>query len=101
MERQLAEFGTVVVKFWLHVDADEQLRRFRARERSALKRWKITPEDWRNRAKRGAYRAAVEEMLQRTDTPVAPWTVVESNDKRHARLKTLDVLIGAVEQRLG
>ncbi len=100
MEQQLAHFGTVLLKFWLHIDAEEQLRRFREREEVAHKQWKITEEDWRTREKMGHYRDAVEEMLQRTTTPYAPWTVVESNCKRHARIKVLETVCEAIRKRL-
>ena len=100
MEQQLAHFGTVLLKFWLHIDAEEQLRRFREREEVAHKQWKISEEDWRNREKMGHYRDAVEEMLHRTTTPYAPWTVVESNCKRHARIKVLETVCEAIRKRL-
>jgi polyphosphate:AMP phosphotransferase len=100
MEQQLTDFGAVVRKFWLHIDADEQLRRFKERERISHKRWKITAEDWRNRKKWHEYRLAVDEMLFRTGTANAPWTVVESNSKKYARLKVLKTVNRAIEQRL-
>jgi polyphosphate:AMP phosphotransferase len=100
MEQQLAHFGTVLLKFWLHIDAEEQLRRFQEREEMAHKQWKITDEDWRNREKMGHYRDAVEEMLHRTTTPYAPWTVVESNCKRYARVKVLETVCEAIRKRL-
>ena len=100
MEQQLAHFGTVLLKFWLHIDAEEQLRRFREREEVAHKQWKISEEDWRNREKMGHYRDAVEEMLHRTTTPYAPWTVVESNCKRYARIKVLETVCEAIRKRL-
>lgn len=100
-ERQLADFGTVLVKFWLHIDRDEQLRRFQERSANPDKQWKITPEDWRNRQHWDDYREAVEEMLLRTSTSAAPWTVVEANDKRFARVKVLSVMLDALEKRLG
>ena len=100
MEQQLAHFGTVLLKFWLHIDADEQLRRFRERQEMAHKQWKITDEDWRNREKMGQYRDAVEEMLHRTTTPYAPWTIVESNCKRYARVKVLETVCEAIRKRL-
>ncbi len=101
MEQHLAHFGTVVLKFWLHIDPDEQLRRFREREGLSHKQWKITDEDWRNREKIGEYREAVEEMLYRTSTPYAPWTIVESNCKRHARVKVLETVCKAIRKRIG
>ena len=99
-EEQLAQHGTVIVKFWLHIDKDEQANRFRAREETPHKRWKITEEDWRNREKWGLYEPAVVEMLQRTSTPHAPWTVIAGNDKRHARLQALRVVIERLESAL-
>jgi polyphosphate:AMP phosphotransferase len=100
MEQHLTNFGAVLVKCWLHIDPAEQLRRFREREKTPHKRWKITDEDWRNRQKWDAYKAAVEEMLFRTSTPCAPWTIVESNCKLWARLKVLDTVIDAIEKKL-
>jgi polyphosphate:AMP phosphotransferase len=88
-EDQLLEHGTVLVKYWLHVTQDEQLRRFRQRERSSFKRWKITEDDWRNRARWKAYELAVNDMVERTSTRRAPWTLVEANDKYYARIKVL------------
>src|SRR5271166_851624 len=101
MEQQLAHFGTVLLKFWLHIDAEEQLRRFREREEVAHKQWKISEEDWRNREKMDQYREAVEEMLHRTTTPYAPWTIVESNCKRYARVKVLETVCEVIRERLG
>jgi len=100
MEQHLTNFGTVVVKIWLQIDQDEQLRRFRLREETPYKRWKITEEDWRNREKWGEYKVAVEEMLTRTSTPYAPWTIVEANCKWFARVKVLDTVVKAIEKRL-
>jgi len=99
-ERELAKFGTVVVKFWLHISRDEQLRRFEDRQRTREKSWKITDEDWRNRAKWPQYEAAVNEMLQRTSTRYAPWTVLEANDKLYARVKALRTVAEALERAL-
>jgi AMP-polyphosphate phosphotransferase len=101
MEQHLANFGAVILKFWLHIDPEEQLRRFREREGIPHKQWKITEEDWRNREKIDQYREAVEEMLYRTGTPYAPWTIVESNCKRHARVKVLETVCKAIRKRLG
>ena len=100
MEQQLVHFGTVLLKFWLHIDPDEQLRLFREREADTHKQWKITDEDWRNRSKRDQYRDAVEEMLYRTSTPHAPWTIVESNCKWYARVKVLETVCQAIRQAL-
>jgi polyphosphate:AMP phosphotransferase len=100
MEEQLHDHGTVVAKFWLHIDLDEQLKRFQARENDPEKQWKITPDDWRNREKWELYKPAIEEMLVRTSTSYAPWTVVESNDKRYARVKVLETLVKLLEENL-
>ncbi|NQV80369.1 MAG: polyphosphate:AMP phosphotransferase [Alphaproteobacteria bacterium] len=99
-EATLVGHGLVVAKFWLSIDADEQLKRFRAREATPFKRFKITEEDWRNRDKWAAYETAVNDMIARTSTEAAPWTLVEANDKRFARIKVLKTLVGAIEARL-
>jgi len=88
-EGQLVEHGIVLAKFWLHVTQEEQLRRFKERERVHYKRWKITAEDWRNREKWDDYETAVNEMVERTSTRIAPWTLVEANEKHFARIKVL------------
>jgi polyphosphate:AMP phosphotransferase len=93
MEQAYIGAGGGLIKFWLEVSKDEQLRRFQDRQEDHLKQWKITDEDWRNRSKWNEYEEAVEEMLGRTSTPSAPWTVVESDDKYYARLKTLHTVI--------
>jgi polyphosphate kinase 2 (PPK2 family) len=85
-ERQLVAFGTVVCKFWLQISPEEQLRRFEERQSSPFKSWKLTDEDWRNRARWPLYEAAADEMLLRTSTPAAPWTIVESEEKRFGRV---------------
>ncbi|HUT32264.1 MAG TPA: phosphate--AMP phosphotransferase [Planctomycetota bacterium] len=100
MEHHLANSGVVVRKFWLQITKEEQLRRFKERQRLAYKRWKITEEDWRNREKWDLYKAAVEEMLFRTSTPYAPWIIVEANCKWYARIKVLDTVIEGIEDRL-
>jgi polyphosphate:AMP phosphotransferase len=100
-ERQLVDFGAVLVKFWLQIDAEEQLRRFQERQNTPYKQWKITDEDWRNRAKRPAYEPAVAEMLRRTSTPHAPWTILESNCKYYARIKALRTVAEALEKAVG
>ncbi len=92
--------GMVVVKLWLHISRDEQLRRFKDRERDPFRSYKLTGEDWRNRAKWDAYLEAVEEMLARTSTPYAPWTIVEANDKYHARVKVVKTVADAIEKAL-
>ncbi|MCA9674844.1 MAG: polyphosphate:AMP phosphotransferase [Myxococcales bacterium] len=99
-EEQLARRGTVIVKLWLHITQDEQLRRFEERAATPFKRFKITDEDWRNRDKWPAYAAAINEMVERTSTELAPWTLVEGNCKRHARIKTLETIADAVAARL-
>ena len=91
-EQQLSEHGTVLVKFWLHITPEEQLARFRQRESIPYKRWKLTEEDWRNRHKWGAYESAVNDMIEKTSTGGAPWTLVAANDKRHTRLTVLETL---------
>jgi polyphosphate kinase 2 (PPK2 family) len=88
-EEQLVESGIVVVKFWLHISREEQLRRFEARERESWKQYKIGPEDYRNRAKTNAYEAAANDMIGRTSTEFAPWVLVEAEDKRFGRVKVL------------
>jgi polyphosphate kinase 2 (PPK2 family) len=99
-EAHQAGFGMVIVKFWLHLSKDEQLRRFKDRERDPFRSYKLTSEDWRNRAKWDAYSEAVEEMLARTSTPYAPWTIIEANDKYHARVKVVKTLADAIEKAL-
>jgi AMP-polyphosphate phosphotransferase len=100
LETTLAAEGTVLVKFWMHVSPEEQLRRFESRRGDPYKAWKLTAEDWRNREKRGEYEAAVEEMLERTDTPVAPWHVISADDKRWARVAVVRTVCEAVEAAL-
>ena len=100
MEAHITNFGAVLVKFWLHIDQDEQLRRFQERQQTPDKQWKITDEDWRNREKWGVYEQAVDEMLYRTSTAYAPWTIVEANSKLYARIKTLKTVISAIEAKL-
>ena len=99
-ERMLAEEGTVLVKLWLHLSEDEQLKRFEARKKDPLKRYKLTDEDWRNREKRPAYEEAVEDMLERTGTKFAPWHLIEGDSKRFARVKVLETVIAAAEEGL-
>ncbi|HTP66046.1 MAG TPA: polyphosphate:AMP phosphotransferase [Geobacteraceae bacterium] len=99
-EGQLVRNGTVLVKFWLHISRDEQLQRFQEREKTGFKRFKITGEDWRNRDKWDAYEVAVCDMIDRTSTEIAPWTLVEANDKYYARIKVLRTLCEAIERNL-
>jgi len=99
-EEQLVEHGIVLGKFWLHIGRQEQLRRFRERETVAYKQYKITDEDWRNRAKWPAYEQAVNEMIARCSTEFAPWTLVAGNDKRFARVQILETVVACVEAAL-
>src|SRR6202035_1908505 len=99
-ERGLADEGLALVKFWLQVSEGEQLRRFRAREKDPLKRWKLTGEDWRNLSRRAEYEPAVEEMLSTTDTAAAPWTVVAAESKHYARVAVLETVIARMESAL-
>lgn len=100
-ERELLDFGTIILKFWLHISQAEQLRRFKEREKTNYKSWKITDEDWRNRGKWKDYEQAVDDMLIKTSTHRAPWTVVEANDKWHARVKVLKTAVEKLERELG
>ncbi|MEZ5064636.1 MAG: polyphosphate:AMP phosphotransferase [bacterium] len=95
-EKQLVGSGTRLVKFWLEVSEQEQLRRFQARENTPYKQYKITDEDWRNRGKRDQYAEAMAEMVARTSTPAAPWTLVDADDKHHARLVVLRRVVDAL-----
>jgi polyphosphate kinase 2 (PPK2 family) len=97
-ERTNSLEGVIIVKLWLQISAEEQLRRFEDRENDPLRRWKITPEDWRNRKKADAYAAAAEEMFERTDHHLAPWDVISGQQKRHARVEVLQTAIHRVEQ---
>jgi polyphosphate kinase 2 (PPK2 family) len=99
-ERQLTDFGTIVFKFWMHISKQEQLNRFHERERTNYKTWKITDEDWRNRGKWEDYITAAEEMLLKTSTPEAPWTLVEANDKYFARIKSLRTVAEKLRREL-
>ena len=99
-EEQLVGHGMVVVKLWMQISLDEQLRRFREREATPWKQFKITAEDWRNRERWPHYERAVNDMLERTSTEIAPWTIVESEDKRHARVKVLETVRRAIEAAL-
>ncbi len=99
-ERGLDDFGTIILKFWIHISRDEQLQRFEQREHVAYKSWKLTQEDWRNRDKWPAYQEAVEETLLKTSTVTAPWTVVEGNDKHWARVKVCETLVETLSRKL-
>ena len=99
-EEQLTQGGVIVVKFWLQISKAEQLRRFRARQHTPFKRFKITPEDWRNRKHWNDYEIAVCDMVDRTSTMLAPWTLVEAEDKRYARIKVLKTIVHRIEAAL-
>jgi AMP-polyphosphate phosphotransferase len=96
-ERSFCEEGGVLVKFWLHLSEDEQLKRFEERQRDPLKQWKLTDDDWKNRAKRPLYLRAVEEMLERTDHQPAQWSLVAAESKRYARVKVVETVNSAIE----
>jgi len=99
-EHELAKAGAIVIKFWLQITQDEQLKRFKEREKIEFKRFKITPEDWRNREKWDAYHRAICDMVDRTSTGNAPWTLVEANDKNYARVKILRTVCERLEAAL-
>jgi len=97
-ERSLVLEGMILVKLWLHISDAEQLARFKRREADPLKSWKLTAEDWRNREKRPDYERAVEDMLERTDHPLARWQLVEAESKRYARVKVIETVVAEIEQ---
>ncbi len=99
-EHSLVAEGMVLVKLWLHISDEEQLKRFKAREQDPLKNWKLTDEDWRNREKRPQYVDAIEDMVRETSTGFAPWTLVEAESKRYARVKVIETVIAAAEDGL-
>ena len=99
-EEQICNHGSVLLKFWLHISRDEQLKRFEARQETPYKQHKITEDDWRNREKWHDYELAVHDMVTHTSTSAAPWTLVAGNDKRHARIQILKTFCDALEQRL-
>jgi len=100
MEKSIVNFGGIVLKFWLHIDKEEQLNRFEAREDKEHKKWKITEEDWRNREKWDDYKVAVDEMLYRTSTSYAPWDIIEFNSKKFGRIKAMKKIIEAFEEKI-
>lgn len=97
-EKELSDWGAVIIKFWVQIDKDTQLERFTLRQNTPEKRWKITDEDWRNREKWDAYETAVNEMIQKTSTTYAPWHILESVDKKYARIKALKIVIEEIEK---
>jgi polyphosphate kinase 2 (PPK2 family) len=99
-EAQLVRHNILVVKFWLAISKEEQLRRFEARQKTAYKSFKITDEDWRNREKWEDYEQAVCDMIDHTSTAASPWTLIEANDKNYARIKILKTLCSQVEDML-
>jgi len=99
-ERQLRDFGVILVKFWIHISREEQLRRFEERKAIGYKAWKLTEEDWRNREKWAVYEEAVEQMLVKTSTGTAPWTLIEGNDKYWARTKVLAKLVKTLSAQM-
>ena len=99
-EKVLCDWGAVVIKFWINIDKDEQYRRFKERENTPEKRWKITDEDWRNRGKWDEYEVAVNKMISKTSTVNAPWNIIEGNDKKYARIKALKIIIDSIEKKL-
>ena len=99
-EKELVDWGAVVIKFWVQIDKDTQLARFTERQNTPEKNWKITDEDWRNREKWDQYESAVDEMIKKTSTAFAPWYVLESNDKKYARIKALEIVIENIERKL-
>ncbi len=99
-EKGLVAEGSVIVKFWLHISSEEQLARFESRQADPLRSWKLTEEDWRNRAKRPAYLQAVEEMLSKTDHSHARWHVVAAENKQYARVKVVETVVHALEHGL-
>ncbi len=99
-EKELDDWGAVIVKFWVHIDKETQLSRFTYRQNTPEKQWKITDEDWRNREKWPLYEEAVNEMIQKTSTEFAPWHILESNDKHYARIKALKTVIEEIEKKM-
>ncbi|MFN8164291.1 MAG: UDP-galactose-lipid carrier transferase [Solirubrobacterales bacterium] len=96
-ERTIADEGSIVAKIWLHISAEEQLKRFESRVADPLKSWKLTAEDWENREKRPEYEQAVEDMLARTDQPRAPWHLLAAESKRYARVRVVQIVIEEIE----
>ncbi len=99
-ERQLIDFGTILLKFWIQISKDEQLKRFQDRSDDILRSWKLTEEDWRNREKWDLYETAVDDMLLKTSTIHSPWSVIEGNSKYYARVKVLQTVVEKLSQEL-
>jgi polyphosphate kinase 2 (PPK2 family) len=99
-EKTLSDSGMVIVKFWMQISKDEQLRRFKKRESDPIKQWKIGPDDWRNRDKWGEYEKAAEDMFKETNRLCAPWHLISAESKNNARLETCKILIDAIEEKL-
>lgn len=97
-ERSLVLEGVIIVKFWLQISAEEQLRRFQNREKDPVRRWKLTDEDWRNRDKTEQYQDAIEEMFNRTNHELAPWHIVSGEQKKWARVHVLEILNKRIEE---
>jgi polyphosphate kinase 2 (PPK2 family) len=96
-ERSLTDEGMILAKVWLHISSEEQLKRFKRREKDPLKSWKLTDDDWRNRDKRDVYLEAIEDMLARNDQPTAPWSLIPAESKRYARVKVIETVIERIE----
>lgn len=99
-EKELSDWGAVVIKFWIHIDKDTQLARFTERQNTPEKQWKITDEDWRNREKWDDYEMAIDEMIAKTSTENAPWFIIQSNNKYYARIQAIQTVIEEIEKRL-
>jgi polyphosphate kinase 2 (PPK2 family) len=99
-EHGLCVEGMVLVKFWLELSEEEQLRRFQARANDPLKQWKLTDEDWRNRSRRADYERALDAMLKHTDHELAPWRVIPAENKRYARVAVIETVIAEIERGL-
>lgn len=100
-EKELSDWGAVVIKFWVHIDKDTQLARFTDRQNNPEKQWKITEEDWRNREKWDVYEEAIDEMIAKTSTENAPWYIIQSNNKYYARIQAIQIVIDEIEKKLG
>ena len=99
-EKDLTDWGAIVIKFWVQIDKDVQLERFTLRQNTPEKQWKITDEDWRNREKWDLYEGAIDEMIEKTSTAFAPWFILESNDKKYARIKALEIIVDEIKKKL-